>query len=423
MSRRLDVYLREDAVGTLRQTSNGQLTFAYNKDYLSRGRAAISFAMPLSDEPYADDIARPFFAGLLPDENARQRLAAALGVSKENAFGLLAIIGGECAGALSVLPEGSAPPVGVAGDIEPLSANRLHRILTLLRDRPLLAGAEGVRLSLAGAQDKLAVCLIDDQIALARNGRPTTHILKPFIKGLTGTVQNALFCMKLAARMGFDVPDVAMSSSGDTDFLLVTRYDREHRKDGSIFRLHQEDFCQARSVPPEFKYEQEGGPGVADCEDLIQRATDKPAADRLTFQRMLIFHYLVGNADAHAKNFSLLYRNNRPDLAPMYDIVCTAAYKDLSKCMAMKIGGRNMPDTIQLDHWLGLAAPTKAAQKILMTALSDMAMKVETHADALLDELQQQGGYHPILKTVRKTIATRANMMLRNLSAKKSPLT
>nr|WP_319514388.1 type II toxin-antitoxin system HipA family toxin [uncultured Cohaesibacter sp.] len=415
MSKSLDVYLREECVGTLAQDDDGRLTFVYKGSYLSEESTAISFSMPLREEPYPDKVARAFFSGLLPDEGARRRLAAALGVSKENAFGLLEIIGGECAGALSLLPEGSTLPDLTSEGIDPLSADHLEKILTLLRDRPLLGGEEGVRLSLAGAQDKLAVCLVGDAVALPQDGRPTTHILKPFIEGLEGTVENELFCMKLAAKMGFDVPAVSMSSSNKTGFILVERYDRQLGKDGQILKLHQEDFCQALSVPPEIKYEEEGGPGITAAQELIQQATRSPAADRLAFQKMLIFHYLVGNADAHAKNFSLLYRSNVPDLAPLYDIVCTAAYPRLAKQLAMKIGGRNIPDTIQLEHWLSLVASTKAAQRMLKGELSNMAVQIEEQADLLLEELDEGGIYHPILKKVRKIISTRAKTILQNL--------
>ncbi|MEQ9448133.1 MAG: HipA domain-containing protein, partial [Rhodospirillaceae bacterium] len=215
-------------------------------------------------------------------------------------------------------------------ETEPLNEEQLVKVLDLLRQRPLLGGEEGVRLSLAGAQDKLAVCVQDGQISLPKNGRPTTHILKPFIEGLDGTVENELFCMMLAARMGLEAPSVSKSSAGKTDFILVERYDRHVEKDGSIRKLHQEDFCQALGVPPELKYEEEGGPGVSRSQELIQEWTQRPAANRLTFQRMLIFHYLVGNADAHAKNYALLYRDGTPDLAPLYDVVCTAAYPRLA---------------------------------------------------------------------------------------------
>lgn len=409
MTRVLDVYLHADKVGQLIQDDDGRLSFQYDAGYLaSSSPMAISVSLPLTDEPYADKLVRPFFSGLLPEETARARLAGALGVSRENPFGMLEIIGGECAGALTLLPEGDTLPDSTPGELEPLNETRLSSVLELLRERPLLGGEEGVRLSLAGTQDKLAVCVIDGSIALARDGRPTTHILKPFITALDGTVENELFCMKLAARLGLAVPSVSRGSAGKTDFILVERYDRKAAADGTITKLHQEDFCQALSIPPELKYEEEGGPGVTASQDVIQRYTRSPAADRLTFQRMLIFHYLVGNADAHAKNYALLYNERVPDLAPLYDVVCTAAYPRLAKKLAMQIGGRGIPDTIQLEHWYSLVPSTRAAQRLLTTQLGELASAIEPAADELLAELTAEGINHPILQTIRTVIAKRA---------------
>jgi serine/threonine-protein kinase HipA len=416
MSRALDVYLRDDKVGRLEQNDSGQLSFVYDPDYCALNKVAISVSMPLCEEAYPDPVARPFFSGLLPDERARQRLASALGVSRENAFGLLEIIGGECAGALSLVPEGWDLPAFDTCETEPLNEEQLVKVLDLLRQRPLLGGEAGVRLSLAGAQDKLAVCVQDGQISLPKNGRPTTHILKPFIEGLDGTVENELFCMMLAVRMGLDAPSVSKSSAGKTDFILVERYDRHVEKDGSIRKLHQEDFCQALGVPPELKYEEEGGPGVSRSQELIQEWTQRPAADRLTFQRMLIFHYLVGNADAHAKNYALLYQDGTPDLAPLYDVVCTAAYPRLAKKMAMQIGGRSLPDTILLENWLTLVPATKSAQRLLTRELAKMTSEIGEKADTLLEELGEAGIYHPILKTVRRIIETRAKLLLSTIA-------
>lgn len=347
MTHLLDVYFGEAKAGVLSQDETGALSYAYDPGYLTgREPRAISFSMPLQEAAYPDRAARPFFSGLLPDEGARQRLAGALGISAGNAFGLLEVIGGECAGALSLYPVGQMPPSSDENGVEALSAPRLEEILGKLRERPLLGGEEGVRLSLAGAQDKLAVCVDGDIIGLAKGGRPTTHILKPFIRALDGTVENELFCLNLAAGLKLPVPKVEMRRSEAIPFLLVERYDRLQHRDGTITRLHQEDFCQALSIPPELKYEAEGGPGTKGSLDLINHATARPAADRLAFIRMLIFHYLVGNADAHGKNYALLYRGKTPDLAPLYDVVCTAAYPRLAKKLAMAIGGRAIADTI-----------------------------------------------------------------------------
>jgi serine/threonine-protein kinase HipA len=414
VSRLLEVYLGGAKAGTLRQDAAGALSYAYEPGYIAgREPRAISFSMPLQEAPYTDRVARPFFSGLLPDEGARQRLAGALGISAGNAFGLLEVIGGECAGALSLYPAGQMPPPPNDGGVEVLSPERLAEILGKLRERPLLGGEEGVRLSLAGAQDKLAVCVEGETIGLAKGGRPTTHILKASIQALDGSVENELFCLRLAARLKLPAPRVDMRRSGTIPFLLVERYDRLQHNDGTISRLHQEDFCQALSVPPELKYEEEGGPGVERSLDLIDRAAARPAADRLSFIRMLIFHYLVGNADAHGKNYALLYRGKAPDLAPLYDVVCTAAYPRLAKKLAMAIGGRSVADTIQLKHWLTLVPDTRAAQRLLVRDMTELAARIGDEADKLLAEFEDAGITHEILKTIRAVIKTHATHLLR----------
>jgi serine/threonine-protein kinase HipA len=413
MAHLLDVWFGETKAGALAQDEAGALSCAYDPGYITGpDPRAISFSMPLQEAPYTDRVVRPFFSGLLPDEGARQRLAGALGISAGNAFGLLEVIGGECAGALSLYPAGEAPPSSDDDGIEILSQPRLEEILGKLRERPLLGGEEGVRLSLAGAQDKIAVCVEGDAIGLAKGGRPTTHILKPFIQALDGTVENELFCLRLAARLKLPVPAVEMRYGGTIPFLLVERYDRAAHKDGTITRLHQEDFCQALSVPPELKYEEEGGPGTERSLNLIDRATARPAADRLAFIRALIFHYLVGNADAHGKNYALLYRGKVPDLAPLYDVVCTAAYPRLAKKQAMAIGGRAVPDTIQLKHWLTLVPDTRGAQRLLVKDIADFAARIGNEADGLLAEFENAGIKHGILQTIRTVIEKRANHLL-----------
>ncbi|UXN67138.1 type II toxin-antitoxin system HipA family toxin (plasmid) [Phyllobacterium sp. A18/5-2] len=413
MTHMLDVYYRQEKAGALSQEDDGALSFAYDAGYLGGSEpSAISSSMPLQEAAYGDRIVRPFFSGLLPDEGARQRLAGALGISSGNAFGLLEVIGGECAGALSLYPAGEAPPSSDDDGVEVLSRERLEEILGKLRERPLLGGEEGVRLSLAGAQDKLAVCAEGENIGLAKGGRPTTHILKPFIQALDGTVENELFCLRLAARLGLPVPNVEMRH-GATPFLLVERYDRARHEDGTITRLHQEDFCQALSVPPELKYEAEGGPGTEASLALIGRATAHPAADRLGFIRMLILHYLVGNADAHGKNYALLYSGGIPDLAPLYDVLCTAAYPRLDKKLAMAIGGRAVPDTIQLQQWLTLVPDTRGAQRLLVKAIAELAGRIGGQADELLAEFAEGGITHEILKVIRGVIGTRAEHLLR----------
>lgn len=181
MSRILDVYLHEKMAGTLAQNENGQLVFKYNSNYLDSNGMAISVSMPLRDEPYPDRIARPYFAGCCRT-NVRDVVLRLCWVFLMKVFGLLEIIGGECAGALSLLPQGQPLPDFSTGTVEVLDGKRLAELLDLLRQKPLLGGVEGIRLSLAGAQDKLAVCFIDGQIFLPKNGLPTTPYSQTFYR-------------------------------------------------------------------------------------------------------------------------------------------------------------------------------------------------------------------------------------------------
>lgn len=414
MTRTLDVYFQDTKAGELEQSDSGTLAFSYATDYLANTDArAISVSMPLREEPYGDRLAQSYFSGLLPDERARRRLAKWLGISNANTFGLLEMIGGECAGALTLMPAGKPMPSTFDHPPEPLSENRLAEILDLLRARPLLAGTMGVRLSLAGAQNKLAVCMMDGQVALALGGHPTTHILKPYIEGLSGTVENEIFCMRLAKKVGLSAPDVSKGSVGKVDYYLVKRYDRATNSDGLVNRLHQEDFCQALRIPPQFKYEDEGGPGVSQSIQLIRSHTRAPAADNLTFLRMLIFHFLIGNADAHGKNYALLYREKTPDLAPVYDAICTAVYPSMTKRLAMRIGGRNLPDTIHLKHWLTVVSDTAPAQRLLEDELQKTAQLMLDASEKLAAELRDEGIDHPIIGKIQKVVKSRVQRTVR----------
>ena len=218
---------------------------------------------------------------------------------------------------------------------------------------------------------------------------------------------------QLAAAVGLPVAPVTARSLQGRSYLLVSRYDRRFDANGQAYRLHQEDFCQALGIVPERKYAAEGGPTFKTGFDLLRRATTRPAGAVLAFLDAAVFNLIVGNADAHGKNYALLYENGTPDLAPLYDVVCTAAYPRLSKKLAMKIGGRALPDTIQLKHWLTLVPDTKAAQRFLINDISLLAGNIEKEADALLLELSEVGIQHPVLKAVRGVIATRAAHLLR----------
>lgn len=340
MARALNVYFDRELVGQLIQDDGGQMIFQYDESWLGRPEPiALSRSLPLREEPFTQKECQGFFGGTLPEEGNRKIIARILGISDKNDFAMLEQIGGECAGAITFLPEDEKNPEDDDRYRE-LADDELASILRELPRRPLMAGADGIRLSLAGAQDKIAVRLDDGKISIPRGSAPSSHVLKPAIDTYEGVVFNEAFCMALANACGLSVAPVAIGKVEDIDYLLAERYDRVRNEANVIQRLHQEDFCQALGIPSEIKYQTEGGPSLADCFGLIRGASNAPALDLLALLDAVIFNLLIGNHDAHAKNFSLLYMPDRSvRLAPLYDLVCTVYYEELTDKMAMKIGG------------------------------------------------------------------------------------
>ncbi|MDE3155357.1 MAG: type II toxin-antitoxin system HipA family toxin [Acidobacteriota bacterium] len=387
MTRRLSVWWDAAVVGTLLVNQHGEMGFTYAPEWLEdASRPAISFSLPKQEKPFKQRQCRPFFAGLLPEESQRDAIAAALGISKGNDFAFLEALGGDVAGALSLWPEGEVPPRPEStGAPRPLGDEELISLLDTLPKRPLLAGREGLRLSLAGAQTKLPVVLVDDRVALPAPGQPTTHILKPAIAQLPHTTENEALVMTLAAAVGLSVAPVTARTAGGRPYLLVTRYDRRFDASGQAHRLHQEDFCQALGIPPERKYAAEGGPTFRASFDLLRRAAMVPAVALLAFLDAAIFNLIVGNADAHGKNFSLLYEATGASLAPFYDLLSTVAYPDLSPNLAMKIAKRATLEEMGPTTWSAFAEDIGLPASFVRRRVRELSDAVATKAPSLRD--------------------------------------
>ncbi|MFN3229325.1 MAG: type II toxin-antitoxin system HipA family toxin [Asticcacaulis sp.] len=309
MNRALCVWWQGTVVGDLILNEHGDLDFVYATAWLDDAtRPPISASLPKRAEPFNRRQTRPFYSGLLPEEAVLESVARKLGLSRTNDFQLLRALGGEVAGALSLWPKGEVPPIyDEEARKAALSDDELIALLDELPKRPFLAGEEGLRLSLAGAQAKLPVVLVDDRIALPVAGQPTTHILKPPIPRFSATTENEAFAMQLAAAVRLDVAPAVPQKVRDRTYLLVTRYDRGRDARGYTTRLHQEDFCQAMGIPPEHKYAAEDSPTFRTSFELLRRVATRPAIETLKLLDAAIFNLIVGNADAHGKNFSLLY--------------------------------------------------------------------------------------------------------------------
>jgi len=403
----LDVLCFGERAGVLADEPEGP-RFTYDPAWIAAARPPLSQALPLTGPPLPGAV-HAFFGGLLPEGEPRRLIARRLGVSERNDFALLAAIGGDCAGAITLAsPDAAAQQVG-GRDVDWLDGVQLAELIATLPDRPMLADEDGeVRLSLAGAQDKLPVVLDGDRVGITAGRTPSTHILKMPIARFAGTVVNEAFCLMLGRFLGVPTVDAWPRRAGDRPYLLVRRYDRERQSDGSVTRLHQEDFCQALAIPSERKYEVEGGPSLVDCFTLVREATTVPAAHTLVLLDAVGLNFLVGNHDAHGKNFSLLRSPARTELAPFYDMLSTVAYPGLARKAAMGIGGERRPDYVRRRHLDRLCEAAGLGGAAVRRRLLAMAREAPAAARAVRAGLAADGWDHAVLDVVLGIVDRRA---------------
>ncbi len=425
MSAILNVYLKSEKIGSLQLDDSRRFIFTYDKDWLQLKTAVpLSISLPLQQEPFQDDYARPFFSNLLPESELRRAIARKLGLSESNDFALLEAVGGECAGAVSLLPEGTRPTGEQS--YRSLTDDQLNELVNELPKRPLLAGEEGIRLSLAGVQNKLPVYYQKNQqngvVSLPVGEAASSHILKPPMDNYSHTVENEAFCMQLAFDVGLTVPSVDILQK-DVNLYLTERYDRacnvDGVKDGRLDRMHQEDFCQALRVAPDQKYEKEGGPGLQQCFALVREKSILPAKDVSRLLDWVIFNYLIGNADAHAKNISLLLTQQGPQLAPFYDLMCTAIYDGLTDRLAMKIGGKDKPDWVIERYWQVFAEDIEVNYKLVRNRLAYMKETVRDAAPVTRDTFVAKHGECEVYAQIIEIIEARTDKISNILSSKK----
>lgn len=416
MARHLEVWLLGAHVGTLSQIE-GRLGFAY----AAGATTPLSQSLPIRSEPFDDRATRPFFAGLLPEGGKRKQIAKTLQISTQNDYALLDSLGGECAGAVTLLGSGQRPqPPDAPREVRWLDHAQLLQVLDEMPLRPMRAGEDGLRLSLAGAQDKLPVVWDADglRIGLPLNGSPSTHILKSPIAGIDGSVFNEAFCMALARALKLDVARTQIQAIADgaqqRHYLLVERYDRQAN---FPIRLHQEDFCQALGIVSEHKYQNEGGPDLAQAFALVRSATRPSALHTLKLLDFVVFNALIGNHDAHGKNFSLLYTPAGAVLTPLYDVLCTAVYPTLTEKMAMKIGSKYKFSEVMARHWEQFATEAALSPAQVKKHILDIAKRLPDLARATQATFQAQGNSHPVIDQIVALIDQRCALTIRRLTA------
>jgi serine/threonine-protein kinase HipA len=402
LSSKLNVFWENDRVGTLSLGPDRQFIFQYLDEWLAKpDRLPLSLSLPLRKAPFPDNAAHPFFSNLLPESRVKELIAQRLGVSSRNDFSLLEALGGDCAGALSLLPAGQRPDS--AGGYAPLSHAELEEIIRQTPQRPLLSPGEGIRLSLAGAQDKLPIYLEDGTFFLPKGANPSSHILKPSIPGFDNSVENEVFCMRLAQALGLPVPSVQIWNA-PTPLFLIERYDRKRDPSGILHRIHQEDVCQALGTGYDQKYESEGGPSLKDCFGVIDRSCREPVLDKRRLLQWTLFNTLIGNNDAHGKNVSLLIKKEGIRLAPFYDLLSTAVYPEISQKLAMTIGGENRAEWLRKDHWEKLAKDASVSPKAIIRLAKEMREATPAALDAVKNEVTQSAGDHGIVEKVASHI-------------------
>ena len=278
-------------------------------------------------------------------------------------------------------------------------------------------------MSLAGAQEKLPVALVEGEVVIPLNGHPSTHILKPDNPRLDGSVQNEALCMTLAKMLGLNAAGVTTGRAGGRSYLLVERYDRQLRG-GNWTRLHQEDFCQASGVFPGSKYEHnhtgQRGPGLAEL--FAVGKEHLPAQDRLALLDAVILNVLITNVDSHAKNYSIMINGAGARLAPLYDLMCGGVWDHITKNMAQDIGGQRRGRYVARRHWERLAQAADFNKRMVVARVLDLAGQVLKHVEqaALAVENMPAGGHYTLELSV-KEIVSQAKASIANIKLEGRP--
>lgn len=415
---RLQVRFGAQLVGQLDPGKHGRLDFTYDASWLANSHAfQVSLSLPLRAEPYADGRGHTFFSNLLPEGAVREAVCNRLGISTDNDVALLRAIGGECAGALSVVAADDDPPPTGRARYDALDKRRLQSLVSGDRVIPLLAGGPSTRLSLAGAQDKVPVAVLDGRIHLPIGGAPSTHILKLPHLLYAHIPVNEAFVTLLAARLGLDVVTAELFTQTVPPSLLVERYDRVRVDDPwPAVRLHQEDLCQALGLPPTRKYEQEGGPTLAAAIDLVRTHVRQPVIDVLRIIDWQAFNVCAGNSDGHGKNLSILYRTREGTLAPFYDLLSTRHYPKLDRALAMGVGGRRDPDKLGRAQWEALATELELGPRAVLERVESVAERCADLVTTCAAELRERHGAQSVLQSLPAEIVKRARRLRRALA-------
>jgi len=348
----LDVYVGSSKVGSYSRTPGGATSFRYDPGWLSSERAfPISLSMPLSDRVWSGEGASSYFDGLLPDDRTvRETIATREHAESAGVFDLLAVIGRDCVGALRFVPEGLDPGDPAKMAYRPVSDDEIATRLASLATNPLgiHVDEDDFRISIAGIQEKTAFLRVNSQWQLPLGPTPTSHIFKPAMRegpngaDFSDTPWNEWLCLMLCRVLGLETANAEVLLFDGKPVIVVERFDRTWQE-GVLYRLPQEDICQALDVPPARKYQNDGGPGIIDVLAFLNGAI-APHEDRLAFMKAQIVFWLLAAIDGHAKNFSIFITPGGYRLTPLYDVMSASPYPEfpvLKVKLAMAVGDKN----------------------------------------------------------------------------------
>jgi len=323
--------------------------FEYDPQWITDKGYALAPQFPVVAQRYVGDQVKTFFENLLPEGDVLDDIISAIATRGSSSLEILARLGGELPGVLSLLAEDEAPIT--RQEYQLLSHQELSARLHNREQTPFLVSNDQGSMSLAGAQDKLGL-RFDGKTGEFRDSvgkSPSTHIAKPDTRQprYQPSAINEYACMKLAAALKLPVPQVWLQRVPEAVY-VVERYDREV-KNGKILGVHQIDGCQLLGHGAGWKYQRMGG--LVSLPKLVaaMRALSLRGSDLLQFQRWVMFNFLIGNADAHAKNVSVLIDDKGYRLAPFYDLLCVKAYGDNG--LALFIGDEESFDAVGSHSW------------------------------------------------------------------------
>ncbi|MXZ80071.1 MAG: type II toxin-antitoxin system HipA family toxin [Gammaproteobacteria bacterium] len=410
----LNVWHKKSLVGQLWRSTARTIGFRYDPDWIAGGGFAISRSLPLAVRAFVPEegIAQRWFANLLPEGAVREHIVRDLKLPDTD-FDLLRAIGGECAGALSILPVGRQPsgryqyrPL-TDKDLTDLAVRRGQIYAAWLTD-------EHPRLSLAGTQNKCPVLVRGDQYLLPKGEAPSSHILKFELVDYRHLPAYETFTTQLATAIDLPVVDISLCTAGAIHYAQVARYDRMRGKSGEVQRLHQEDFCQALGYGHERKYQEHGGPSFAQCFRLVQEFSSEPAIDAQHLLRWQIFNVLAGNSDGHAKNLSLLHLpGGATRLAPFYDLVCTRAIERIDYRLAFDVGGERNPGVITSAHWEELARQCDVRPQFLDNLVRETADALQKRVGLEREAFEARYGAYSALQRIEKIVTTQCRRVIR----------